>query len=207
MKSTQKGFATTIVLVIVIAGLAGYLVWDKTRGHLAFPTPPLPTFATPTLSSTPPIGTPSENNSKWSTHRDEVNGFEISYPNDGGVYMDYSPTYDSGSGRVFGVNGVGRAHPPFYFSVYALPLRGTEGVPCREAAYSGASKFEFIDTIKISGKDYAKCIITRELQQDQVLSVSFNYKGKTWHFLAQQYNRENVLIDQIISTFKFIPTK
>ncbi len=207
MKKSTTGFASVAILtvvIIVLAGAAGYLAWDK-RSEVAITPPPVPSGATPTLSPSSPPGPTSSSVgvTDWRVYRDGANGFEVKYPNNNDAHMDFSPTYDAGSGRVFGVNGVGRAHPPYYFSIYALPLR-EGGVPCREAAYGGASKFEFVGTINVSGKAYSKCIITRELQEDRVLSVSFNYKGKTWHFLAQQYSREHALIDQILSTFKFI---
>lgn len=152
----------------------------------------------------PPTSTPfsQTDSSNWTLYEDEERGFEIKYsPNSN---KDFAQGIDfETNNRYFGVNGVGSAYPPFYFSIYVLPLRSTNGVPCSESAggYYRNSRNE--GTIMISGTAYPKCLIDRELQGDQALHISFNKNGKTWLFQATNYDRDGTLIDTMLSTFKF----
>lgn len=153
----------------------------------------------PSLFPVTPEPTSMDTVASWKTFRDVLGRFEIKYPDSVNKDLE-SPEMD---GRAFGVNGVGQGYPPFYLSIYALPSRTSNGVPCSEAA-KGIWKYEVVGMIKLSGESYQKCVISRDLQQDQVLHVSFNASGYTWEFFATQYNRDYALIDQVLSTFKFI---
>ena len=101
----QKGFANIaiIVLVIVLAGVAGYFTLNKQAKITAEPQP--------TTSQVPTVSTDQITNFK--TYRNDKYGFEVSYPSD---YKTYS------------VNTEGVLHPDsILFSLISIPSRGPTG--------------------------------------------------------------------------------
>ncbi len=148
------------------------------------------------LSPTPSI--------ELTTFKDSRGRFEIKYPSEG-INLDYSNQYPSGDYRVFGVNNVGVNSPIFYLSLYAKPLQNPldEIALCREAGGFYIRQYHTDEKIIVGGTSHVKCLYDRELEKDQVLVVSFNASGYTWQFIATYYDTYHIIIDQILSTFKF----
>ncbi len=131
----------------------------------------------------------------WTPHLSELYGFEIQYPN------TFSRTSNSGENQVLALTGRTNTQGYFSVSVYRLPLRPTDGVPCSEGAMGGLQSHVINGTVTLSGATYPKCIISRS--NDQALQVSFNKNGYTWLFQATAYDSQKNIIEQIFSTFKF----
>lgn len=143
------------------------------------------------------------------TYQNIKYGFEIKYPKQG-FYSDFSEKINetennqvfAAQGNLAGDNPEDPSTPRMYFSIYALPLRSTDGVTCKEAAKGYTLKYEIVGSIVIDGKPYPKCIITQSAG-DKSVHISFNRNNYTWEFIATHYDLYENMINQILSTFKF----
>ena len=83
MNMNQKGFANIalIVLVVILAGVAGYFALVKKSEPVAQQTTPPPT-TTQTPTPQQPSPTPINETASWKTYKNDTYSFEVKYPSD-----------------------------------------------------------------------------------------------------------------------------
>jgi hypothetical protein len=130
----------------------------------------------------------------WTIYEDTGNGFEIQYPGE-----RYFRTSSAEPQQVVALTGT-QDNDIYYVSVFALPLRKTDGVPCGEGHIR---PHEVRGTVFISGAEHPACIIDRENLGDEALHISFNRGERTWLFQATKYDKYKASVDEVLSTFRF----
>lgn len=204
----QKGFANIVlvVVVIILAGVAGYfaLVLVKKSepkicteeakvcpdGTTVGRVPPMCEFtACPTVTSIL-----KDETSDWKIYRNEEYGFEVKYPAN-------FPIRTGRGGEIFTLQvnaapipAADMGGPAKYLRIGAEPVRSLFKCPQTPA-----------ETVNISGVATPKCLIPDSyFSPGTGLLLQINYRGYSYFFNADLYDVNQVTVDKILSTFKFI---
>lgn len=205
-KATQKSSHTPVsiflgITVLIVVGLGGVLLGK----YLFAPkTPPVAPAVTPTPQAKEPIATPTlspDLTSNWKTYANE--DFSFQYPSDWTVERD---------------QGIGPDNQPIDIT---NPIRLTSSLTQVDIGYTGVPGFgseiscstsvheETIVVAELrSTKTFYECDTTEAKKFDAAISVVGFKEGSALE-IYYQYNTINrltseKLLDQILSTFKFI---